>query len=92
MVAGFIALVKVAVTSVFGEGPCGTGRRRHDTTVGGVRPGFPPVSSGSLHPVATTSSRNAVKQIACVLYLLMAITLLVRCNAETQPMSRSAIG
>jgi len=77
MVEGFIALLKVAVTTVFGHAPAAALGGAADITVGGVRVGFPPVSSGSLHPVATTSSRNTMKQIVSVLYLRMTIALLV---------------
>jgi len=91
IVAGFIALVKVAVTIVFGQAPAAPLGGATDATVGAVRPGFPPVSSGSPQPLAI-SSRNEMKQIVSALYLRMSIALLVRCAAEAPPVSRNAIG
>jgi len=63
MVAGFIALLKVAVITALGQtvAPL-TGVT--ETTLGGVTVGLPALS-GSLHPAAKAkmSSRNAVNQI-----------------------------
>jgi hypothetical protein len=62
--AGFIALLKVAVTIVLGHAPAAPSGGATEITVGGVTPGFLPVLSGSPHPAPTTmSSRNAVNQI-----------------------------
>jgi hypothetical protein len=92
MKAGFIALLNVAVTIVLIQAPLDPLKGATDVTVGAVRVGLPPVLSGSLHPIVTTRSRNAVKLIVSVRYLRMAITLLFRCSAEASPVSRNAIG
>ena len=65
MVEGFIALLKVTVTTELGQTPAAPLRGVTEATVGGVTVGFVPVLSGSLHPAAKAkmSSRNAVKQI-----------------------------
>jgi hypothetical protein len=62
IVAGFIALLKVAVTIVFGQAPTAPSGGATEITVGGVTPGLPALS-GSLHPAPKTSNRNAVNQI-----------------------------
>jgi hypothetical protein len=77
-VAGFIALLNVAVTIVLRQAPLAPPKGATVVTVGGVRVGFPPVLSGSLHPIVVIRSRNAMKQIVRVLYLRMAVTLLVQ--------------
>ena len=63
MVDGFIASLKAAVTMVLGQAPLAPLGGATDITVGRVKLGFPPPLSGSLHPVATRSSRNDMKQI-----------------------------
>jgi hypothetical protein len=63
IVAGFMALLKVAVTIVLIQAPLAPVSGATDTATGAVKPGFPPDSSGSLHPVATKSSRIDMKQI-----------------------------
>jgi hypothetical protein len=63
MVEGFMASAKAAVTMVLGQAPPAPLGGATDITVGAVNVGFPPLLSGSLHPVATTSSRNDRKQI-----------------------------
>jgi len=55
--------LKVAVTIVLIQAPLAPLRGATDTTTGAVKPGLPPDSSGSLHPVATKSSRIDMKQI-----------------------------
>ena len=66
MVAGFIALLNVALMRVVGQG-VEAAAGRTDVTVGGVSwpPGFPafPFLSGSPHPTTKTASRNAEIQI-----------------------------
>jgi hypothetical protein len=65
MVAGFIALLKVTVTSVLGHAPAVPLGGAAVLTVGGVTVGFGvELSSGSPHPETQTSSRNAVNAIA----------------------------
>ena len=66
MVAGFIALLKVAVmTAVFGQARVEPSGGVTEVTVGGARgaPGLTGFLSGSPHPVAKMSSRNAANQI-----------------------------
>jgi hypothetical protein len=53
----------VAVTIVLIQAPLAPVSGATDTATGAVKPGFPPDSSGSLHPVATKSSRIDMKQI-----------------------------
>ena len=91
MVAGFICLLKAAVTIGLVQAPVEPYGATAVTT-GAVRPALPPVLSGSLHPIMTTRSRNAVKLIVSVRYLCMAITLLVGCTAEAPSVSSNAIG
>jgi hypothetical protein len=67
MVAGFIALLNVAVTIVLMHAPPAPLRGATDNMVGGVRVEFL-LLSGSLHPVATMNSRKDMKQIVCALY------------------------
>jgi hypothetical protein len=64
MVEGFIALLKVAVIVALGHIPAAPLSGVAEATVGGVTVELMPVLSGSLHPAAKMSSRNAVKQIA----------------------------
>ena len=61
--AGFIALLKVAVTIVLGQAPTAPLGGATEITAGAVRPGFVPDLSGSPHPATTMSSRNAANQI-----------------------------
>ena len=63
MVEGFIALLKVAVTTALGHMLAAPLGGATEITVGGVTVELVPALSGSLHPVAKTSSRNAVNQI-----------------------------
>ena len=63
MVEGFIALLKVTVTVALGHIPVTPLTGVTEATVGEVRVELVPVLSGSLHPAAKMSSRNAVKQI-----------------------------
>jgi hypothetical protein len=62
IVAGFIALLNIAVTTVLGqipEDPFG-GSTDAATTVGGIKLGFVPLFlSGSPHPAITMAKRNA---------------------------------
>jgi len=74
--AGFIALLKVAVTIVLGHASTAPLGGATEITVAGTKPGLVPVLSGSLHPVATMSSRNAGNQILGLLYLRMTVILL----------------
>jgi hypothetical protein len=62
IVAGFIALLKVAVMIELGQTPAEPSGGATEVTVGGVVPGFPALS-GSLHPAPIISSRNARKHI-----------------------------
>jgi peptidoglycan/LPS O-acetylase OafA/YrhL len=81
IVAGFMALLNVAVTTAPWQTPIALPTGTTETTVGGVRgePGFPAPEflSGSLHPVATMSNRNAGNQILGLLYLGMTVILLL---------------
>jgi hypothetical protein len=63
MVEGFIALLKVAVTTALGQMPPAPLRGVTEATVGGVTVELVPGLSASLHPAAKMSSKNAVKQI-----------------------------
>lgn len=63
MVDGFIALLKVAVTTALGQMPAVPLRGVTEATMGGVTVGLLPLLSGSLHPAAKMSSKNAMKQI-----------------------------
>jgi hypothetical protein len=58
-----MASLKVAVTIVFAHTPVEALGGATEITVGAVRPGTPVCLSGSLHPVAQMSSRNAVNHI-----------------------------
>jgi hypothetical protein len=60
IVAGFIATLKAAVTTVLGQMPAAPLRGVTETTVGGVRLGLAP---GLQHPGLKMSSRNAMDQI-----------------------------
>jgi len=89
IVAGFMALLNVAVTTAPWQTPVAPPKGTTETTVGGVRgePGFaaPAFLSGSLHPVATMSSRNAGNHILGLLYLRMTVILLpLGCTAAAQ--------
>jgi hypothetical protein len=79
IVAGFMALLNVAVTAEPWQIPETPTLGFTETTVGGVsgEPGFPTAEflSGSLHPVVTMSSTNAENQILKLLYLGMTIVL-----------------
>src|ERR1039458_5628262 len=81
IVAGLMALLNVAVTTAPWQTPIALPTGTTETTVGGVRgePGFPAPEflSGSLHPVATMSNRNAGNQILGLLYLGMTVILLL---------------
>jgi hypothetical protein len=63
MVAGCIATLKVAVITAVGQTPAAPRGGVSEITVGGIRPGLVPVLSGSLHPAAKMSSRNAMNQM-----------------------------
>jgi hypothetical protein len=69
MVEGFIALLKVIVTTVLGQTPAAPLRGTTEAALGGVTVGLVPVLSGSLHPAAIMSSRNAVQQSVRFLYV-----------------------
>jgi hypothetical protein len=71
IVGGFIALLKVAVTSVL-EHALAAVRGVTEITVGAVNSGFAP---GLQHPELKMSSRNVVKQIVGLLYLRMTVIL-----------------
>jgi hypothetical protein len=60
IVAGFIATLKVAVTTVLGQTPAAPLGGNSEVTVGGIRPGLAP---GLQHPELKMSSRNAMNQI-----------------------------
>jgi hypothetical protein len=62
IVAGFIALLKVAVIIVLGQTPAEALGGSTEVTVGGVVPGLPPLS-GSLHPTVIISSKNAMNHM-----------------------------
>jgi hypothetical protein len=62
IVAGFIALVNIAVTTVLGQSPEDplAGSTDAVTTVGGIKLGFVALFlSGSPHPAITMANRNA---------------------------------
>ena len=65
MVAGFMALLKVAVTRTAWQTPVAAPVGNTETTVGAAKGEVgPPVTlSGSLHPAITTANRNAGIQI-----------------------------
>jgi hypothetical protein len=63
IVAGFIALLKVAVITVLGQTPTAPLEGNSEVTVAGIKPGLLPVLSGSLHPAPTMSSRDVMNQI-----------------------------
>jgi hypothetical protein len=71
MVAGFIALLNVAVTTAPWQTPVAPPNGTTETTVGGVREGGGPLllESGSLHPAIPTAKRNAGIQILAVFNL-----------------------
>src|ERR1700688_4455007 len=75
IVAGFIALLKVAVTIVLGHAPIEPLGGATEITVGAVKPGLG-LLSGSLQSAPTISSRNVMKQILRWLYLRMTFILL----------------
>ena len=62
IVDGFIALLKVAVTMVLGHAPLAPLGGATEMTVGGFRLELP-FLSGSLQPVVTMSSKNAINHI-----------------------------
>jgi hypothetical protein len=80
IVAGFMALLNVAVTAAPWQMPETPAPGFTETTVGGVtgEPGFPTPEflSGSLHAVVTMSSKNAGNHILEVLNLRMTVILL----------------
>src|SRR5580704_5273499 len=76
MLEGFIALLKVAVTVVFGQTPFAPLAGITETTVGGVTVRLTPALSGSLHAAPTISDRSAVNQIIRCLCLRMTVILL----------------
>jgi hypothetical protein len=75
MVAGFMATLKLAVTTVFGHAPAAPLGGATAVTVGGIKPRLVALSA-SLHPVATISNRNTGNQILGLLYLRMTVILL----------------
>ena len=75
IVKGFIASLNLAETIVLVHAPLAPVGAT-EITVGGARPGAS-VLSGSLHPLATRSNRNVVKQIVELLYLCIIITFLL---------------
>jgi hypothetical protein len=75
IVAGFIATLKVAVTTVFGHAPAAPLGGAPAVTVGRIKPRLV-APSASLHPVATISNRNIGNQILGLLYLRMTVILL----------------
>ena len=62
MVAGFIASLKVAVTSAREHNAVAPLVGVTEITVGGVRPEISVLRSGSPHPVTRRSIRNAMNQ------------------------------
>ena len=84
--AGFIALLKVAVTIVLGQTPTAPLGGATDVTVGGRRLGLVPVLSGSPHPAQKVSSKNAMNHVVALLYLRMTVILLPL--GSTSPHSR----
>jgi hypothetical protein len=77
MVAGFIAALKLAVTTVLEHAPMAALRGVTEPTVGAVTVGLAPGLSYSLHPVETMSIRSAGNQILELLYLRMNFILLL---------------
>jgi hypothetical protein len=76
IVAGFIALLKVAVIMVLGHAPTSPFGGATEITVGGRRLGLVPVLSGSPHAAQETSNRNAMNHVVASLYLGMTGILL----------------
>ena len=62
-VEGFIASLKVALTTVVPHAAVVPFKGLTDTTVGKLNPGVPGLLSKSLHPVVTRISSNAANQI-----------------------------
>jgi hypothetical protein len=60
IVAGLIAMLKVAVTTVLGQTPAAPVGGVSEITVGGVRPGLAP---GLQHPALKMSSKNAMQHV-----------------------------
>lgn len=65
--AGFIALLKMAVTIELGHAARAPLVGATDDTIGGVTVGLLLLLSGSLQPAPTISNRNVMKQIARLL-------------------------
>jgi hypothetical protein len=83
MVAGFMALLKFAVTTAPWQTPIAPPNGTTETTVGGVREGggAPLLVSGSPHPVIPTAKRNAVIQILAIFNLRMSFSSSHSCQA-----------
>ena|ERR1700722_9097502 len=92
IVAGFIALLKVAVTTVLTQAPLAPSTGATVMTTGEERPAFPPLLSGSLHPVAIISNRKDIEPIVCALYLAIATAILGEYAAGSPPERRIATG
>jgi hypothetical protein len=74
IVAGFIASLKVAVTTALGHMPTTPLRGVSEVKVGGVTPGL---ALGLQHPGLKTSSKNAMNHVLLLLYLPMTVILLL---------------
>jgi hypothetical protein len=71
IVAGLIALLKVAVMIVLGQTPAEPSGGASEITVGGVVPGLPALS-GSLHP-APIISKECQETHCVIVYLRMTV-------------------
>jgi hypothetical protein len=86
IVAGFIALLNVAVISpLLGQTPVEPASGVTAVTVGGVREGGGPplLESGSPHPVIPTVNRNAVIQTWLIFNLRISFSSLPSYNASS---------
>src|SRR5689334_8946498 len=89
MVAGFIALLKVAViTAVLGQTRVEASGGVTVIMVGGVRgsPGFPAPPSGSPHPARTTASMNAKN---AAIQTLRTFNLHIRFSSSSLPSDKA---
>jgi hypothetical protein len=71
--AGFIGLLKTAVTIELGHAAAAPLIGATELTVGGVTVGLLPLLSGSLQAAPTISNRNVMKQIVRLLTLDMTV-------------------
>src|SRR5437868_709091 len=89
MVAGFIALLKVAVTTgVLGQTRVEASGGVTNVTVGGVSgsPGFPAPLSGSPHPARRTANRNAK---SAEIQILLKFNLRIRFSSSSLPTDKA---